>query len=246
MSLETDNDSVIGILTKTREDPTSKKPGQGWRFYGTFACLALLNLVCTIDATILAVALPVRLSYTTLEALLTNFVETIATDLNATAIQAFWCGTSFLLCSTVFRMCWKRTQFLFQIVSWNFQGDNASSQSILHQAIANSPSLEPTFASFSHIIGRKSVILAALFLFTTGTIIASIAKKIGILLVGRCFQGVGGGGLVGLTYVLLADLVGLRERGKWMSIISLQWAIGSVIGMDSLLPSLCKYLYKST
>jgi len=33
---------------------------RGWRFYGTFACLALLNLICAIDATILAVALPVR------------------------------------------------------------------------------------------------------------------------------------------------------------------------------------------
>jgi MFS family permease len=118
-------------------------------------------------------------------------VKTIATDLGATAIQAFWCGTSFLLCSTVF---------------------------------------QPTWASFSHIIGRKSVLLVALFLFTAGTIIASVAKNITLLLVGRCFQGSGGGGLVGLTYVILADLVTLRERGKWMSIISLQWAIGSVIG----------------
>jgi MFS family permease len=33
-----------------------------------------------------------------------------------------------------------------------------------------------------------------------------------------------------LTYVLMADLVSLRDRGKWMAIISLQWAIGSVIG----------------
>jgi hypothetical protein len=73
MSLETDNDSMMEILTKTREDPISTKPGRGWRFYGTFACLALLNLVCAIDATILAVALPVRLFYATLEALLTNF-----------------------------------------------------------------------------------------------------------------------------------------------------------------------------
>jgi MFS family permease len=80
------------------------------------------------------------------------------------------------------------------------------------------------------MIGRKSVLLAALFLFTAGTIIASVARTITHLLVGRCFQGSGGGGLVGLTYVLLADLVSLRERGKWMSIISLQWAIGSVIG----------------
>lgn len=35
------------------------KEKRGWRFYGTFACLAILNLICAIDATILAVALPV-------------------------------------------------------------------------------------------------------------------------------------------------------------------------------------------
>jgi hypothetical protein len=32
---------------------------RGWRFWGTFATLALLNLICAIDATILSVALPV-------------------------------------------------------------------------------------------------------------------------------------------------------------------------------------------
>jgi MFS family permease len=43
-------------------------------------------------------------------------------------------------------------------------------------------------------------------------------------------QGIGGGGLVALTYVVITDMVTLRERGKYMSVISLQWAIGSVIG----------------
>ena len=63
-----------------------------------------------------------------------------------------------------------------------------------------------------------------------GTIIASVANNVSLLLVGRCVQGVGGGGLVALTYVIITDLVTLRERGKYMSVISLQWAIGSVIG----------------
>lgn len=42
---------------KLDEKSTEKR---GWRFYGTFACLALLNFVCALDATILSVALPVR------------------------------------------------------------------------------------------------------------------------------------------------------------------------------------------
>jgi MFS family permease len=48
---------------------------------------------------------------------------------------------------------------------------------------------------------------------------------VSLLLVGRCVQGVGGGGLVVLTYVVITDLVTLRERGKYMSVILLQWAI---------------------
>jgi hypothetical protein len=58
MSIETDKDSVMETK-RTEEVTDSENPGRGWRFYGTFACLALLNLVCAIDATILAVALPV-------------------------------------------------------------------------------------------------------------------------------------------------------------------------------------------
>jgi MFS family permease len=43
-------------------------------------------------------------------------------------------------------------------------------------------------------------------------------------------QGIGGGGLVALTYIIITDMVILRERGKYMFVILLQWAIGSVIG----------------
>jgi len=72
--------------------------------------------------------------------------------------------------------------------------------------------------------------LSALFIFSAGTVVCSIAKDIAVLLTGRCIQGIGGGGLVALTYVIVADMVSLRDRGKWFSLISLQWAVGSVIG----------------
>jgi hypothetical protein len=64
MSLETDKDSV---MEPKKEDETALKR-RGWRFYGIFGCLALLNLVCAIDATILAVALPVRHLHSTSKA----------------------------------------------------------------------------------------------------------------------------------------------------------------------------------
>jgi MFS family permease len=38
---------------------------------------------------------------------------------------------------------------------------------------------------------------------------------------------VGGGGIIALTYVIISDMVSLRDRGKWFGIISLHWAIGA-------------------
>ncbi|KFY64367.1 hypothetical protein V496_03311 [Pseudogymnoascus sp. VKM F-4515 (FW-2607)] len=89
---------------------------------------------------------------------------------------------------------------------------------------------QPSWASFSHIFGRKPVLLLALSIFTLGAIIASAANNFTLLLAGRSIQGIGGGGLMALTYVIVTDMVTLRDRGKWFSIISLQWAIGSVTG----------------
>jgi MFS family permease len=53
---------------------------------------------------------------------------------------------------------------------------------------------------------------------------------VSLLLVGRSFQGVGGGGITVLTEILIADLIPLRERGKWFSIRSGTWALGTVVG----------------
>lgn len=49
-------------------------------------------------------------------------------------------------------------------------------------------------------------------------------------MIGRTIQGIGGGGIITLTEVLITDLVPLRERGKWFGFQSLTWALGSVAG----------------
>ena len=66
--------------------------------------------------------------------------------------------------------------------------------------------------------------------FTLGSILAAVAHDWTLLLVGRCVQGSGGAGLFVLTEVLIADLIPLRERGKWFSIKSGSQALGTVVG----------------
>ncbi|KAL8919187.1 MAG: hypothetical protein Q9208_006947 [Pyrenodesmia sp. 3 TL-2023] len=131
-------------------------------------------MVVALDGTSLSVALPI-----------------VSSDLGGTAIEAFWSGTSFLLCATIF---------------------------------------QPSFASFSHIFGRKPMIMVALVFFAAGAIVAATCRNFEVLLIGRSLQGIGGGGLIALTEIIVTDLVPLRLRGKWFGIISAMWAIGSVSG----------------
>lgn len=90
--------------------------------------------------------------------------------------------------------------------------------------------LQPISTSASRIFGRKPIVLLGISLFTLGAILASISHNATLLIVGRCIQGSGGGALLTMTFVVLTDLVSLRERGKWVGLISLIWLIGALAG----------------
>jgi MFS family permease len=89
---------------------------------------------------------------------------------------------------------------------------------------------QPVIGSFSHIFGRKNLIYVSLALFLAGCIVAAVADNFTVILVGRSIQGIGGGGIIAMTEVVVTDMVPLRERGKWLSIISAMWSIGTVTG----------------
>ena len=75
------------------------------------------------------------------------------------------------------------------------------------------------------------MILLALALFAVGAIMAAVATdSMTLLLAGRSIQGVGGGGVLVLTEIVVTDLVPLRFRGNYFSFIASMWAIGSVSG----------------
>lgn len=80
------------------------------------------------------------------------------------------------------------------------------------------------------MFGRKPILLIALTLFTAGAIIAAVSHNFAVLLVGRTIQGIGGGGIQALSNVIITDLAPLKERGKYVGIIAMTWAVGSVAG----------------
>ncbi|KAB8298299.1 hypothetical protein EYC80_002028 [Monilinia laxa] len=89
---------------------------------------------------------------------------------------------------------------------------------------------QPIFVAFSHVFGRKPLLLFSLILFTIGSVLGGAAHNTATLLTGRCIQGSGVGGILVLTEALITDTVPLRQRGNAMASLGVVWAVGSVTG----------------
>ncbi|KAF2754182.1 MFS general substrate transporter [Pseudovirgaria hyperparasitica] len=88
----------------------------------------------------------------------------------------------------------------------------------------------PLWGKFSDIWGRKPVLLIANVVFFIGSLLAGVAVNIGMLIVARAIQGVGGGGLVILVNICIGDLFSMRKRSAYYGIIGGVWAIASALG----------------
>lgn len=97
-----------------------------------------------------------------------------------------------------------------------------------------STAFQPLFGQTANIFGRRILTLSAVLLFTVGSAISGSAANIAALIAGRLIQGIGGGGLNVMTPIVVADLVPLRDRSRFMSIIftfySIAFSIGPVVG----------------
>jgi len=91
-------------------------------------------------------------------------------------------------------------------------------------------SFQPMFGKFSDIFGRRPCMIFALILFATTSALCGAAKNIKMLIIARGFQGIGGGGILAMVNVIIADIVPLRKRGIYMGIVGAVFAFSSVIG----------------
>ncbi len=88
----------------------------------------------------------------------------------------------------------------------------------------------PIYGKLGDLIGRKSLLIAAISLFMVGSVIGGLAGDMNWLIVARVVQGLGGGGLMILSQAIIADVVPARERGKYMGAMGAVFAVSSVAG----------------
>ncbi|ONM47351.1 MDR family MFS transporter [Nocardia donostiensis] len=78
------------------------------------------------------------------------------------------------------------------------------------------------------LFGRKLIFQVSAVVFIVGSAVAGLANGMLLLIVARAVQGVGAGGLMVTSMALIADIIPLRERGKY------QGALGAVFGVTTV------------
>lgn len=96
----------------------------------------------------------------------------------------------------------------------------------------------PLFGKLSDIYGRQRFVKIAVIAFVVGSLLCAMANSMTFLVAARAVQGVGGGGIMAMSYVVIADIVSPRDRGKYVGAFMSVFAVSSVAG--PLLGGFCR------
>ncbi|ROV94282.1 hypothetical protein VMCG_08649 [Cytospora schulzeri] len=90
--------------------------------------------------------------------------------------------------------------------------------------------LQPLVGQLADILGRKVPILISIVFFIVGSGIAGGADNSAAFIAGRTVQGLGAGGIYVLIDIVCCDLVPLRDRGKYLSIVNAWAGVAAALG----------------
>jgi len=88
----------------------------------------------------------------------------------------------------------------------------------------------PLYGKISDIYGRRPVFQFAIVTFLLGSFLAGASQNMTQLIATRALQGLGAGGLMALTFVIIGDIVPPRERGRYQGYFGAVWGLSSVAG----------------
>lgn len=88
----------------------------------------------------------------------------------------------------------------------------------------------PIYGKLGDLFGRKYVMMAAIFIFTLGSLVCGLAGSMNSLIAARVLQGLGGGGIMVSIFSINADLFEPRVRARYQSYSSLMLMAAGAVG----------------
>ena len=82
----------------------------------------------------------------------------------------------------------------------------------------------------SDFYGSKKILICALIVFVTGSILCGFSHNMTELILFRALQGLGAGIIVTVPKKIIAEMIPPRQRGKYMGLFGVAGGISSVVG----------------
>ncbi|WP_263984454.1 MDR family MFS transporter [Streptomyces sp. HPF1205] len=93
-----------------------------------------------------------------------------------------------------------------------------------------STAVTPLWGKLGDMFGRKRLYLASTTIFLIASVTCGIAQNLPELIGARVLQGMGGGGMIVLTFALVGDIVAPGERGRYQSMFGSVYGVASIVG----------------
>ncbi|KAG8752681.1 hypothetical protein FRC14_006798, partial [Serendipita sp. 396] len=88
----------------------------------------------------------------------------------------------------------------------------------------------PFYGVLSDVIGRKPTLFFSILAFLLGSALCGSAKSMLWLCIARGVQGMGGGGALQMSQIVISDITPLEKRGTYIGYIGATWGVASVVG----------------
>jgi len=86
------------------------------------------------------------------------------------------------------------------------------------------------FGKLSDIYGRKNITVIGIVIFVIASILCGFSSNMFELILFRGIQGIGGGILLSLPFIIVGEIFSPRERAKYMGILASVFGVSSVLG----------------
>ena len=88
----------------------------------------------------------------------------------------------------------------------------------------------PLFGKLSDLYSRRRLMLIGIGIFVIGSTLCGAAPSMEALIVFRAIQGLGGGAIYALSFIVVGILFPANQRAKMQGIISGIWGVASILG----------------
>ncbi|KAH6722540.1 major facilitator superfamily domain-containing protein [Leptodontidium sp. MPI-SDFR-AT-0119] len=91
-------------------------------------------------------------------------------------------------------------------------------------------STSPLAARLAQIFSPRNCVFAASIFFAIGGVVTSQAQTLRVFLLGRAIQGIGGAGIMTVSFILVLELTGKKRRGLFIGLVNAGFTTGVSFG----------------